>query len=96
MAPTSEEMRAHRATHIPFRSWCPECVAGQGKDQSHRPRLQEEEEKRVKEVHFDYMFLRNQAGEDKATVIVGRCRSSKMLVAHIVPAKGESEEWVVK
>ena len=32
IAPTSEEMRAHRATHIPFRNWCPECVAGRGKE----------------------------------------------------------------
>ena len=32
---------------------------------------------------------------EKATVLVGRCRQSKMSVAHVVPSKGESEEWVV-
>ena len=25
--PTQEEIRRHRATHCPYRSWCPKCVA---------------------------------------------------------------------
>ena len=25
--PTAEEVRAHRVSHLPFRDWCPECVA---------------------------------------------------------------------
>ena len=48
IAPTSEEMRAHRATHIPFRNWCPECVAGRGKDEAHHHRLQGDQEKKIK------------------------------------------------
>ena len=30
--PTAEEVRAHKATHLPFRDWCKECVAGRAKD----------------------------------------------------------------
>ena len=28
--PSVEEQRLHRATHCPYRSWCPCCVAGRG------------------------------------------------------------------
>ena len=30
--PTVEEIRRHRATHLPFRDWCPECIAGSAND----------------------------------------------------------------
>lgn len=46
-------------------------------------------------MHFDYAFLRNEEGGEKATVLVGPCRQSKFLIAHVVPSKGESEDWVV-
>ena len=36
--PTEEEVRAHRVSHLPFREWCPECVAGRAKDWPHRVR----------------------------------------------------------
>ena len=26
--PSKEEKRLHDLTHVPFRSWCPKCVAG--------------------------------------------------------------------
>ena len=94
-APTKEEVRRHNVSHLPFRSWCPQCVAGRGKDHAHRAR-EDPEAARGAEVHFDYAFLRNEEGGNKATVLVGRCRQSKFLVAHVVPAKGESEEWVVE
>ena len=93
-APTKEEVRRHNVSHLPFRSWCPQCVACRGKDDAHRAR-EDPEAARGAEVHFDYAFLRNEEGGNKATVLVGRCRQSKFLVAHVVPAKGESEEWVV-
>ena len=45
-------------------------------------------------MHYDYAFLRNEEGGEKATVLVGRCRQSKLLVAHVVPSKGAREEWI--
>ena len=50
----------------------------------------------VKEVHFDYMFMGNKSGGHTVPVIVGRCRSSKLLIAHVVPMKGDGEEWIAK
>ena len=40
--PTEEEVRARRVSHLPFRDWCPECVAGRAKDWPHRARNSQE------------------------------------------------------
>ena len=45
-------------------------------------------------MHFDYAFLRNAERENNVTVLVGRCWESNMLAAHVVPSKGDGEEWV--
>ena len=31
-APTLSEILDHRATHVPFRAWCPDCVEGRGRE----------------------------------------------------------------
>ena len=31
--PSVEEQRLHRVTHMPYRSWCPHCVAAAANDQ---------------------------------------------------------------
>ena len=36
--PSKEEVRIHNTTHMPHRSWCPQCVAGRSKDDAHRER----------------------------------------------------------
>ena len=33
--PTAEERRRHAITHLPYRSWCAECVAGRGQGHPH-------------------------------------------------------------
>ena len=40
--PTAAERAAHEATHLPFRSWCAECVAGRRDNTPHRQIQQEE------------------------------------------------------
>ena len=37
MAPTAAERAAHAPTHLPYRSWCDECVAGRRDNPAHRP-----------------------------------------------------------
>ena len=37
--PNSEEVGRHEATHCPYRSWCPACVAASAKEDAH-PRQQ--------------------------------------------------------
>ena len=59
--PSAEEVRQHRLTRCPFRSWCSECVAGAANDHSHPGRTEALGE--VPEFHCDYAFLRDKAGE---------------------------------
>ena len=35
-APTAEEVENHRTTHLPYRSWCEDCVKGRGSGERHR------------------------------------------------------------
>lgn len=34
--PTAAEVSEHRKTHVPYRNWCPHCVAGRGRNDPHR------------------------------------------------------------
>ena len=33
--PTAEERRIHETTHLPYRSWCADCVSGRGYSHKH-------------------------------------------------------------
>jgi hypothetical protein len=91
--PTLKEVDDHNATHLPFRSWCPICVAARAKNYSHKDR---EYTEGSKEVHYDYCFLRNNKGGDVAPVLVSKSRPHKLISAHVVPNKGASTEWIIK
>lgn len=59
--PTDEEVDKHNATHLPFRSWCPFCVAGKAKNEPHW--VQEKDRPSgVNVVSLDYMFMGDQEG----------------------------------
>ena len=92
-APTAEEVRVHRLTHVPYRAWCPECVAAKGVDDPHRPRGLEFASE-FPEVHFDYCFLRDQKGAPSVTVIVGKDRRTRSFLGHVVPGKGVKSRWI--
>ena len=93
-APSAREWREHQLTHLPFRSWCPHCVAARAVADAHLRERGQELLGQGGEFHFDYCFPRNKDSSEKATVIVGAERSSKGICAHVVPAKGSQAEWV--
>ena len=90
--PSPEEQRRHRVTHLPFRSWRPQCVAGAANDDPHRRALPDSVHLDVPEVHWDYCFPRDQ--EEWNVVLVGRDRETNMTLAHVVPCKGAGVEWL--
>ena len=51
--PNATERALHEMLHMPYRSWCEDCVQGQGKDRYHL-RLEEDG---VLRIAMDYMFL---------------------------------------
>ena len=93
-APSAEQMRVHRLTHYPFRSWCPQCVAGRAKSWPHF-RQEVDDDGGVPTICFDYCFLRDHPGGESVPVIVGREKKTKMMIAHVVPFKGGGVDWLV-
>ena len=53
--PTQEEVEEHMATHLPYRSWCPHCVAGRGIAGHHVTHA--EGKKLGITISMDYCFL---------------------------------------
>ena len=89
-APTESEVEHHNVTHLPFRAWCPACVEGKARDRPHK-RQEDENEKRLPEVVFDYGFMGTE-GEDTIAIQVARDRRTRMVFAHVVPKKGFTHE----
>ena len=75
--PSPEERRVHRLTHLPFRSWCPQCVAGAANDDPHRAKkIATPAPLAVPVVHWDYCFPRD--ATDWSVVLVGRDQETRM------------------
>ena len=89
--PSPEERRLHRLTHLPFRSWCPQRVAGAASDDLHRAKqISTLAPPAVPVVHWDYCFPRDAA--DWNVVLVGRDQETRMTIAHVMPYKGAGVE----
>ena len=91
--PTRDERARHEATHLPYRSWCAECVAGKGRDHHHQAVREAEDERAVQEVHLDYCFPRDHEGGERRTVLVVKARRSRAIFGHVVPMKGADVGW---
>ena len=85
-APTKAERDAHEATHLPFRSWCAECVAGRRDNPPHLRR--QEEERQVPEVMLDYAFVRRQDETETLTILIAKDRGSRAIRAWAMRFKG--------
>ena len=86
-APTQAEIDAHNVTHLPFRAWCPACVAGKSRDRPHR-KAEVDESKGVPQIVFDYCFMAGEGDEETVAIQVAKDRKYRMIFAHMVPRKG--------
>ena len=93
--PSLAEQKLHQLTHLPYRPWCPECVAGRKPNWGHKSVEHVRDETSVPEVHFDYCFFRNAPKGESVPVIVLKDRDSRAISAHVVPYKGGDLEWAV-
>lgn len=84
--PTQRERDDHEGTHLPYRSWCADCVAGRRNNPAHRRMAAEEHQ--VPEVGMDYCFIRRRAEDDTTTVLVIKDRDSRAIRAHVLRYKG--------
>ena len=86
--PSAREIEQHNITHMPFRSWCPSCVAGKATNRAHRRQDEESRDKQVPEIVFDYGFLSGEGDQENTAVQVAKDTRTKAIFAHVVPRKG--------
>ena len=57
--PTRKEREEYELTHMPFRSWCEDCVKPRARNAHHRKKAPADplEEVKVPRVHMDYFFM---------------------------------------
>ena len=60
--PTARERALHDLLHMPFRTWCYDCLQGQGKDLYH---LRLDDESGVPIIAMDYTFVDGKRGDEK-------------------------------
>ena len=59
--PTDAVRMAHNATHVPFRDWCPICVASRVRSSPHRGVVVNKTADTLPKFQTDYMFIRTVA-----------------------------------
>ena len=59
--PTDSARMAHNATHVPFRDWCPFCVASRGRSSPHRRVVVNKTADTLPKFQTDYMCIRTVA-----------------------------------
>ena len=90
--PTLAKREEHERTHIP-------CVAARASNPAHRGRKfakAVEDDKDMKQVSYNYCFMRDQPGAESATILVSKDRATRMVSAHVVPPKGAVMDWVIQ
>jgi hypothetical protein len=93
--PSEHEVQEHNLSgHMPFRSWCPHCVRGRGKEMDHK-KQGDEDEVGIPEYHLDYCFPGDSEGE-RLTVLVVVERYTKMKKAVVVPKKGSTGSYAAR
>ena len=92
--PNEQEVKEHNLSgHMPFRSWCPHCVRGRGKEMEHKRK--DEDETGIPEYHMDYCFPGDAEGE-RLTVLVIIEKFTKMKKAVVVPSKGSTGNYAAR
>jgi len=100
--PTTAEVEDHRACgHVPYRSWCAECVESRGVGEPHRTR---KDQRLVCVFAFDYLFigkdgkpiarqdLTDNREEVDVKILIAKDTRGKAVFSHVIPQKGVDQD----
>ena len=87
--PSKAVVEHHNLTHIPYKSWCPICVAARRKNNAHRSN--QGEDRTVPLLCADYCFVSESTDDENLSVLVGRVYPSTSIVAVPCDRKGHDE-----
>ena len=91
IAPSTDEFEDHCRTHIPFRNWCPVCVAARGTEDPHRTRDAGRVRPGTPTICIDYKELK----KGQAGWVVVRDQKSRFTTANVVICKGPRDTWII-
>ena len=100
--PTEKELEEHKADHLPYRSWCKECVESKAPAEAHRKGIGKR--RKIPVIAFDYLDLHKDMQRIDGTAVASEASASRIKVrivkdpgaqfafAHVVPQKGIDEK----
>ena len=94
--PTDIARMAHNATHVPFRDWCPICVASRGRSSPHRRVVVIKTADTLPKFQTDYMFIRTVAESRTQPCITFVETRSGVVISFMCARKGGYEDGVVE
>ena len=89
--PTDAARMAHHATHVPFRDWCPICVASRGRSSPHRRVVVNKTADTLPKFQTDYMFIRTVAESKTQPCITFVETRSGVVISFMCARKGGYE-----
>ena len=87
--PSPADVTKHNLNHLPYRAWCPHCLAARRANSSHRLRRRGSE-RSIPLFCSDYCFVK-QHYEEQLTVLVGKLYPSYAVFASGCDAKGPDD-----
>ena len=88
--PTQSEVDRHNLTHLPYRGWCPHCVAAR---RANNPHFQGTSEDRTVPLFVaDYCFIRDSETQEMTNLMVGRLYPSRALFVSVCEVKGTADD----
>ena len=98
--PTEAERLRHEATHLPYRSWCEQCVRGRGRCKPHLRKAEREEESTITKVSMDFFFLGGEECDAKDNPMLATIdEESGNRYARLLESKateGGENDWVIQ
>ena len=90
--PTDAARMAHNTTHVPFRDWCPICVASRGRSSLHRRAVVNKTAETLPKFQTDYKFIRTVAESKTQPCITFVETRSGVVISFMCARKGGYED----
>ena len=89
---TDAARMAHNATHVPFRDWCPFCVASRGRSSPHRRVVANKTADTLPKFQTDYMFIRTVAESKTQPCVTFEETRSGVVISFMCARKSGHED----
>ena len=95
-SPTDAVRMADNATHVPFRDWCPICVASRGRSSPHIRVVVNKTADTLPKFQTDYMFIRTVAESKTQPCITFVETRSGVVISFMCARKGGHEDLTME